>query len=136
MEVWRDLANAHPRFAEVAMGILGGHLQDAFTRLREVSAADVQQRIARTLLRLVRQSGCRTEQGLQIAFPITRQDIAEMASTTLHTVSRTLRTWEHVGVLTGGRRRIVVLDPRELVRIADGGAARRRAAVSGSSRDH
>ena len=29
-------------------------------------------------------------QGVQIDFPITRQDIAEMTSTTLYTVSRTL----------------------------------------------
>ena len=75
-----------------------------FARLREVAAARVEQRIARALLRLIRQSGRRTEQGIQIEFPITRQDIAEMTSTTLYTVSRTLSAWEQAGLLTGGRR--------------------------------
>lgn len=118
MTAWEKLAFAHPAVAEAALRTIGGHLQEAFARLREVSAERVEQRIARALLRLVRQSGQRTEQGVQIEFPITRQDIAEMTSTTLYTVSRTLSAWEQAGVLTGGRRRIVVLDPHALVRFA------------------
>ena len=115
---WADLLALHPVVADAALRTVGGHLQDAFARLREVTAAHVEQRIARALLRLIRQAGRRTEQGVQIKFPITRQDIAEMTSTTLYTVSRTLRAWEHAGVLTGGRRRIVVVDPHALVRLA------------------
>jgi len=117
---WGQMTAASPAFAAAALRTVGGHLQDAFARLREVSAARVEQRVARALLRLVRQSGRRTEQGVQIEFPITRRDIAEMTSTTLYTVSRTLSAWEQAGVLTGGRRRIVILDPHALVRIADG----------------
>lgn len=115
---WARLTALHPAIAEAALRTIGGHLQEAFARLREVAAERVEQRIARALLRLVRQSGRRTEQGVQIEFPLTRQDIAEMTSTTLYTVSRTLRAWEHAGVLTGGRRRIVIRDPHALVRLA------------------
>lgn len=119
MAAWEDMVSVHPTFAAAALRTVGGHLQDAFARLREVSAARAEQRIARALLRLIRQSGRRTEQGVQIEFPITRRDVAEMTSTTLYTVSRTLSAWEQAGVLTGGRRRIVVLDPHALVRIAE-----------------
>lgn len=115
---WDRLASRYPALAASALRLVGAHLQDAFARLREVASARVEQRIARTLLRMVRQSGRRTADGVEIDFPITRREIAEMASTTLHTVSRTLSGWEHSGVLTGGRRRIVVLDPHALVRIA------------------
>lgn len=118
MTAWNRLAVRHPALAEAALRTIGGHLQQAFARLREVSAARVEQRVARALLRLIRQSGRRVEQGVQIAFPITRQEIAEMTNTTLYTVSRTLSAWEKAGVLTG-HRRIVVLDPHALVRIAD-----------------
>lgn len=121
MSAWDKLASAHPAVAGAALRTVGGHLQDAFARLREISAARVEPRVARALLRLVRQSGRRTEEGVQIEFPITRQDIAEMTSTTLYTASRTLSTWEQAGVLTGGRRRIVVLDPHALVRLAGEG---------------
>lgn len=118
MTAWEKLASFHPAVAEAALRTIGGHLHEAFARLREVAAARVEQRIARALLRLIRQSGRRTERGVQIEFPITRQDIAEMTSTTLYTVSRTLSAWEQADVLTGGRRRIVILDPHALVRIA------------------
>lgn len=115
---WNKLASKYPALTASALRVVGGHLQDAFARLREVATAHVKQRIARTLLRLIRQSGRRTADGVEIEFPITRREIAEMASTTLHTVSRILSGWEQSGVLTGGRRRIVVLDPHALVRIA------------------
>ena len=115
---WARLAALHPAIAEAALRTIGGHLQEAFSRLREVAAERVEQRIARALLRLVQQSGRQTERGVQIGFPLTRQDIAGMASTTLYTVSRTLRAWEHAGVLTGERRRIVIRDPHALVRLA------------------
>lgn len=44
-----------------------------------------------------------------------------MAGTTLHTVSRTLSTWEKLGVVMSGRRRIVVCQPEELGEIAESG---------------
>lgn len=116
---WGELVGIHPAVAEAALRTIGGHLLEALARLHEVSAARVKQRVARALLRLVRQSGGRTERGgLRIEFPVSRQDIAEMTSSTLYTVSRTLSAWEQAGLLTGGRRRIVVLDQPALVRIA------------------
>jgi len=116
---WEGLAQRHPAVVAKALQTVGQHLQDAFARLRDVSAARVEQRVARALLRIMRQSGRRTEQGVKIEFPITRRDIAEMSSTTLYTVSRTLSAWQQAGVLSGGRRRrIVVLDPHALVCIA------------------
>lgn len=119
MRAWDRLVQYHPAVIAKALRTLGGHLQDAFARLRDVSAARVEQRVARALLRIMRQSGRRTEGGVQIEFPVTRRDIAEMSSTTLYSVSRTLSAWENAGVLSGGRRRrIVVLDPHALVRIA------------------
>lgn len=56
---------------------------------------------------------------MQIAFPLSRQDIAEMTGTTLHTVSRILSEWEKRGVVQGGRMRVIIRDPAALARIAD-----------------
>jgi len=42
----------------------------------------VQQRVAHALLKLVKQAGKKTEEGILIDFPISRQDIAEMTGTT------------------------------------------------------
>ena len=79
----------------------------------------VEQRIAHALLRLVRQSGRKTEQGIEVDFPITRQDIAEMTGTTLHTVSRLLSRWEDKGIVRGGRQKVTVVDPHGLMLIAE-----------------
>jgi CRP/FNR family transcriptional regulator, nitrogen oxide reductase regulator len=79
----------------------------------------VERRIAHAVLRLARQAGRRVEEGVQIEFPLSRQDIAEMTGTTLHTVSRTMSAWEQAGLIDGGRQRIVIKDPHALVRIAE-----------------
>ena len=72
------------------------------------------------MLRLAHQSGKKEEIGLRIDFPISKQDIAEMTGTTLHTVSRILTAWEAAGLVEGGRRKLLVRDPHALVLIGDG----------------
>jgi CRP/FNR family transcriptional regulator, nitrogen oxide reductase regulator len=120
VSAWDRLAARHPDIVGAALRTVGGHFRDALARLGDVAGARVEQRIARTLLRLVRQFGHRTEAGVEVAFPITRREIAEIACTTLHTVSRVLSGWERAGLLAAGRRRrIVVLDAHGLFRIAN-----------------
>jgi CRP-like cAMP-binding protein len=51
---------------------------------------------------------------------LSRQDIAEMTATTLHTVSRIVSAWEAAGVIEGGRQRIAIRDRSRLQIIADG----------------
>ncbi len=50
---------------------------------------------------------------------LSRQDIAEMAGTTLYTVSRTLRKWEDEGLLDGSGPHIRITNPHQLVNVAD-----------------
>lgn len=57
--------------------------------------------------------------GVVIDVPVTRQDIAEMTGTTLHTVSRAMTGWEARGLVAGGRRKVVVRDPHGLALIAE-----------------
>ena len=52
-------------------------------------------------------------------FPISRQDIAQMTGTTLHTVSRILSGWESRGLIEGGRQRIVLREPHKLFVLAE-----------------
>jgi CRP-like cAMP-binding protein len=120
--VLQPLQERHPSLVANAMRALSGRAQDVHARLREQSAERVERRLALALLRLVRQAGLREEDGgVRIDFPVTRQDLAEMAGTTLHTASRILSGWEHAGILGGGgRMRIVVRDGHALVRIAEG----------------
>jgi len=109
----------YPQIGLNALGIVGGRLQEMQSRLREVSTERVERRIAHALLRLVRQAGRRIEGGVEIAFPLSRQDMAEMTGTTLHTVSRILSGWEAQGIIESGRLQVVIRRPHALVAIAE-----------------
>lgn len=119
---WPRLSSRHPALAVNTLKTVGGRLQDAHTRVMEMSTEQVERRIAHALLRLAGQAGRKVEAGIQIDFPISRQDVAEMTGTTLHTVSRTLSAWEADGLVEGGRQRIVIRDPHRLFQLAEGNA--------------
>lgn len=115
----QNLMRRHPQIALNALGTVGSRLQEAHSRVRELSTERVEQRIAHALLRLAEQAGKRVAAGVEIEFPLSRQDVAEVTGTTLHTVSRTLRHWQQDGVVAVGRQRVTIRDPDALLRIAE-----------------
>ncbi|SEN35888.1 cAMP-binding domain of CRP or a regulatory subunit of cAMP-dependent protein kinases [Paracoccus alcaliphilus] len=116
---WDAVVENNPRLAINAMQTIGQRLDEAHTRLREMSTQEVERRVAHAVLRLAEKAGRIEGGGTRIDFPITRQDIAEMTGTTLHTVSRLLSAWETRGLVTGGRQKLTVIDADGLSRIAD-----------------
>jgi CRP-like cAMP-binding protein len=108
-----------PTLALNALTIVANHAREFQDRIRELSTERVERRIARALLRLVRQTGRKVPEGVLIDLPLSRQDLAEMAGTTLYTVSRTLSQWESQGLIKAGRERVVILYPHGLVSIAE-----------------
>ena len=117
---WSGLLDRHPAFAVNAMHTMGARLQEAHARVKEMSTEAVERRVGHAVLRLVQQSGRREDDGIRVDFPISRQDIAEMTGTTLHTVSRILSAWEAAGIVDAGRQKLLVRDPHRLLLIADG----------------
>lgn len=116
---WDAFIARSPALAANALGMVGQRLQDAHTRIRELSTEEVERRVAHALLRLARQGGHKTEDGVLIDFPVTRQDIAEMTGTTLHTVSRVMSAWETRGLVASGRKRVTLRDPHRLFMVAE-----------------
>ena len=94
---WPRLVAKFPALATNTLQTVGSRLQEIHTRVVEMSTEQVEQRVAHALLRLAKQSGRKVEHGIEIDFPISRQDIAQMTGTTLHTVSRILSGWEQRG---------------------------------------
>ena len=116
---WPRLVEKYPVLATNALQTVGSRLQDTHTRVVEMSTEQVERRVAHALLRLAQQAGREVEAGVEIDFPISRQDIAEMTGTTLHTVSRILSGWEQQGLVEGGRQRIVIRDAQKLLTLAE-----------------
>ena len=119
---WPRLAAQHPQLAVNTLQTVGSRLQDAHMRVVEMSTEQVERRIAHTLLRLAKQSGRKVEAGVEIDFPISRQDVAEMTGATLYTVSRVLSGWEEKGLVEGGRQKITLREPHRLFVLAEGSA--------------
>jgi CRP-like cAMP-binding protein len=117
---WPRLVERNPALAANALQTVGSRLQEAHTRVVEMSTEQVERRVAHALLRLAKQAGRRVEEGVQIDFPISRQDVAEMTGTTLHTVSRIISAWEDQGWVEGGRQKIVIREAHKLFVLAEG----------------
>ena len=119
VSLWHPFVATYPGFATETYKAIGKRVDEMNARIIEMSTQHVEQRIARALLRLVNQSGVRTEQGIEISFPITRKDVSQMTGTTLHTVSRLLSAWEKDGLVVSKRKKIIVCDAHRLVLLCD-----------------
>ena len=113
-DVLRGLLARYPQVRTNIMREMAAHMTDALTRVRELTTERVGQRLAHTLLRLMRQAGRPTPEGILITHPLTRQELAELTGTTLYTVSRTLSQWQEAGVLKSTNRRLLVRSPKRL----------------------
>jgi CRP/FNR family transcriptional regulator, nitrogen oxide reductase regulator len=119
----KALMERFPKFAMNALSTMGSRVQEAHSRLREMATEQVEQRVARAVLRLAQQAGQKVEEGVRIEFPLSREDIAQMTGTTLHTVSRILSRWEEEGIVGSARQRITIRKPHALVTIAERASA-------------
>ncbi|PJF35828.1 MAG: Crp/Fnr family transcriptional regulator, partial [Candidatus Thermofonsia Clade 1 bacterium] len=110
----------HAPLAVRVVRMLAARLHEAHERIRELSTERVQQRLARSLVRLAHKVGVPQSDGsIYLNMRLSRQDLAQMNGTTLETVSRTLTAWQREGLIEVGREQITILKPTELALIAD-----------------
>lgn len=114
------LLRAHPQLAINLIDLLAERLHELQARYQELATEQVEQRLARLLLRLVRQVGRRTDDGVLIDVRLSRQELAGMSGTCLFTVSRLLSRWQQAGVIRTQRQRVLIRHPHGLVSIAEG----------------
>lgn len=117
--LWDHFVAQYEGFATESYKTVGNRVGEMNNRIMEMATQQVEQRIANALLRLINQTGRKVAAGIEIDFPITRQDLSEMTGSTLHTVSRTLSAWEKQGMVASGRKRITVCEPHQLVLLAN-----------------
>jgi CRP-like cAMP-binding protein len=113
------LIETYPRIGLNAVRELTAQLQDVRERYLELATERVERRVAHALIRLARQAGWQTEDGLLIDMPLSRRDLAEMTGTTLYTVSRILSGWECNGLIKAGRQRVSILQPLGVTAVAE-----------------
>ena len=114
-----ELMRRYPTIAINTIKVLSQRVQEMQDRFREIATERVERRIAHVLIRLTAQAGQKQADGVLIDLKLSRQDLAEMAGTTLFTVSRTLNQWEKDSLVQISRQKVKILRPHALVQIAD-----------------
>jgi CRP/FNR family transcriptional regulator len=111
------------QFPDVALriiAILGERLRAAM-RMRALSTERVDTRLAHILLKLADRIGIRSEAGIVINMPLSRQDLADMAGTTIETAIRIMSRFRKDGLaMTKPGGFIVITDGERLQKLAEG----------------
>jgi CRP/FNR family transcriptional regulator, nitrogen oxide reductase regulator len=113
--LWPAFTARYDGFATQTYKVVGDRINEMQNIIVDMATKQVEQRIACAILRLITQMGRKVEGGIEIDFPVTRQNISDMTGTTLHTVSRLLSAWEKDGVVASARKKIIVTAPHRLV---------------------
>ena len=103
---------SRPQVALSIINVLGERLRDAQSRLRDLAAERVEQRLASVLLMLSSKVG--------LILPFTRQEIADMVGTTTETAIRILSQLRERGIVSSTRGRIIIRDTEKLRLLSEG----------------
>jgi CRP/FNR family transcriptional regulator len=117
------LVAMRPRIAAVSMQVLSSRLRALGDTFANLVADDVEQRIAKLILRLATLYGERSDRGIRLALPLTHQEIANMAGASRQTVTDVLNALKRRGLIYVRGRHIRVSDPEELWKVALRGRA-------------
>ena len=101
-----------PQVALRIINVLGGRLRESQSRLKDLAAERVEQRLAMTLLRLSAKLGT--------TLPFTRQEVADMAGTTTETAIRFMSRLRDGGIIRSARGKIVILNETKLRLLSEG----------------
>jgi CRP-like cAMP-binding protein len=116
----RRLMVEHPGISARLVIALGRRLRETNERLSRQSFQTVQSRVAVVLSELVAQElaegkeGEQEEPGGDVLVTATQADLAQLAGSSRESASRFLAVLERAGVISQGRGRLVVHDPRAL----------------------
>lgn len=93
---------------------LGPRLRKAHDMMARMSMGRMEQRLAAVLLILMDSYGQPQKVGIRIEVPLTRQDLAEMAGTTVETAIRVMSKMQKEGVVKTDKQMITILDAASL----------------------
>ncbi|RYG26702.1 Crp/Fnr family transcriptional regulator [bacterium] len=104
-------------FKDSIVRSLAPRLRKAHDMMLRLSSVRVEERLAAVLFILGDTYGVSEGGHVRISVPLTRQDVAEMAGTTVETTIRTFSRWQKSGILATDRQRLTILDEHALEEI-------------------
>jgi CRP-like cAMP-binding protein len=113
---FRAWLGTHPQAAHALLRLLAARLRDADAKRVQLAGYDSLGRVAFCLLELSGRFGSAAEEGTEILLPISQDELAGWAGSSLESVGRALATMRRLGWIETRRRRIRVLDAAALER--------------------
>jgi CRP/FNR family transcriptional regulator, nitrogen oxide reductase regulator len=113
------LVTRYPVFALAVINDMGIRLRSSAEQIRSLAVERVEQRIARTLLKLGQTTGADSSEGRVIELPLTRQDVADMTGTTVETTIRVMSKFRRENLIFTRRGKVVLVDLDALQDIAE-----------------
>lgn len=109
---YRELILQRPGIAIKLLHMIGRR-HHSMLRTQTMIGERVERRIAHILLKLADRSGCPDPEGTLITLPLSRQDLADMAGTTLESAIRTLSRFAREGWIHTDRGGYIVIHHRD-----------------------
>ena len=110
--------DSHPRAGRAYRRMMTRRWSAAGLVLRRRAVTSGAQRLAGLLLDLAGRHGSRAGGAIEVALPLSQEELASMAGTSRATVTRALSNWRKRGFIRTGHRRITIIDPRGLRKVA------------------
>jgi CRP/FNR family transcriptional regulator len=110
----------HPFVATEMIMDLGRQLREAHATIKSLAVDRVEQRIANILLKLADKLGTGEKSGIMLNLALTRQDLADMAGTTVETTIRVMSRFTKSKIIKPVSGKIFILDSQALKRISEG----------------
>jgi CRP-like cAMP-binding protein len=116
IEDMRRIMGSDPALAAIILRTVTNYAEQMIERLEEVASVPIEQRLARTLLRQAEWAGEPEE------LTLSRQDLADLTSSTLPTVSRIMSRWRRDRLIAGTRGKVRILEAERLADVGEMGA--------------
>lgn len=93
---------------------IGPRLRKAHEMMSRLSSGTVEERLAAVLFIVAESYGHATQAGIELRVPLTRQDLSEMAGTTVETTIRVMSKWQKDGIVSTEHQIITICDQSRL----------------------
>jgi CRP/FNR family transcriptional regulator, nitrogen oxide reductase regulator len=117
-EAFKLLVKRHPSVAARVLEIVSQRLLDASESRLSLATEPVETRLAQTLLKLAEKYASRRGEERVFGTSFTRQQLADLAGTTVETAIRVMSRWTRDGILRSCESRITIVRPQALERAA------------------
>ena len=113
-----ELLERHPTLVRGFLVGMAQRIVELTRRIPEVAGGRVETRFAHLFLKLADRVGRPTPRGVFVPMALSRQDLADLAGTTIETSIRILSRWGKEGLVITERDGFLVADRRALERLA------------------